>query len=887
MTFLMVSSTTYQTQDISKKNYIFSGMEVTTISPRHFGETNNLISTKQISPTTARMGFSFSGIWGFLVAKFTNRVTKNVEKEVEATQQMMVPGDLPWNGSQCGNETIILQSGIAAVTCGVTTSVPDAEQWSFGLIDIDGAIPNAGRSEATGQAMYHHPSWHIDSIGNVYGIALNNTNGCMFITASSNYGAGFLNKPSITQYGSIGGGTDDLDAAGTVYKIDAVTGQASVFAQLPQLSTTITHQDCEGAESVTRTTGVGLGNITYDEVHDQYFVSNIEDGRIYRLNSTGVILDSFDPLTYDDGVAGISILEELPYGLAVEPGGSRLFFGVIDAPNGGSDPGASTVPIYSIPLDVNGGFVGTIDNTVLPAGIPNNYVGTETLHFNLPVGSNSGCTYANNTTYQISDLSFDPSGNLLAGVRVGCENNFHTSYNHWGETSLLTPDGGGLYSSATELDISATGQCGNDDGYGGVSYWELQDGSGDVQYVTTSADILFEQGPHGISVFDSQDATAGQISPLGAISYGTVDNNDPKGVGGDVEVFSAANCCAVASSVASNINSSCGESSDGALSINGLNSASGTYEYSIDGGTTWVSNVGAASYNFSGLALGDYTVLVRDLADPTACISAVEATIVCDGNIEIQRDTLSGFANVSSSGGSDPNTLSGPIEAVGATASATNSSTLSDSNSAAILRFDEVLPIGTTVIISIAIGHPGNFFFPTSATISDFTNDFTFSGGTSDEIQHIPFTLGQATNTIAIDVNTSIFNINSTVLVDGASFNDVATEEEIFVCNVCPSCQVPTPEIATTDNDCVADTPGVFSVTTACGAGSTMEWSTDNGTTWSITVPTYDAVNAMTVIARCVDDADNTCVSENATVTSAPNDCCPTPNCFGITIQQN
>jgi len=166
-----------------------------------------------------------------------------------------LPTDLPWSGVPCGSETIILQGGIAALTCGVTTAVPTAERWTFGLVNIDGAIPDAGRDETTAtQDVYHHPSWTVDQIGNVYGIAINNTNGCMFVTASSNYGAGVLNQPTVIQYGNIGGGADDLGAAGTVYKIDGVTGQASVFAQLPQQSASLTHQDCEGETLINRIT---------------------------------------------------------------------------------------------------------------------------------------------------------------------------------------------------------------------------------------------------------------------------------------------------------------------------------------------------------------------------------------------------------------------------------------------------------------------------------------------------------------------------------------------------------------------------------------------------------------------------------------------------------
>ena len=246
-----------------------------------------------------------------------------------------LPADLPWSGSDVGGQTVILQPGIAAVTCGTisnTTFVPVAERWTFGLMNVDDVIPASGRSNVSAAVeMYHHPSWHIDQIGNVFGLAINTRTGDIFTTASTNYGAGFYGESAILRFGSIGGGADSLAAAGTVYKIDAVTGQASVFAVLPQQLTTVVHVNGSlASETMTRNTGVGLGNICYDELRDQYFVTNIEDGRIYRLDSTGAILDSFDPLGYDDGVAGISDLEGLVYGLAVEPGGHRLLFGGID-----------------------------------------------------------------------------------------------------------------------------------------------------------------------------------------------------------------------------------------------------------------------------------------------------------------------------------------------------------------------------------------------------------------------------------------------------------------------------------------------------------------------------------------------------------------------------
>lgn len=563
-----------------------------------------------------------------------------------------LPADLPWAGEDCQGENILLQSGIIGVTCGTSTDTPAGQRWTFGLINIDGALPGSGRIDASAtQAMYHHPSWDVDELGNVFGIAINQTNGCVFTTASSNYGSAFSsyygNTPSITQYGNIGGGANSIAAAGTVYKIDAVTGQATVFAQLPQQSTTFQHYDCElGTAGPNRTSGVGLGNIVYDEVHDQYFVSNIEDGRIYRLSNTGAILDSYDPLTYDDGAAGITDLEDLAYGLAITDDGSRLFFGTIAAPSAGiNTPGVSTVPIYAIDILPNGGFSGTIDNTVLPAGVPNNYVGTETLQIAIPVGgtqngNQQNVTFADNSTFQVSDLHFDANGNLLVGVRISCNDSFHGSYNHWGETNIVMPDASGIYNMlGGEYDLSAFQDAGPDDNYGGVASWELQDGSGDIQYLASSADILEEIGPHGIAIFDS-NATAGTpqtnpnatpaVSPLAAISYGLNVNGDPKGVGGDVEVFNV--CCLVTCTVIVSQIAECAVA-NGSITATGEGAKNGNYLYSLDGFAT----AGQSSGTFSGLAAGSYTVTVRD-AEAIACENTCEIELTEDNTPKCIED---------------------------------------------------------------------------------------------------------------------------------------------------------------------------------------------------------------------------------------------------------
>ena len=96
----------------------------------------------------------------------------------------------------------------------------------------------------------------------------------------------------------------DSAAGGIVYKIDGSTGQAFVFATLPQQVVTLTNEDCESLDIATRTnSGVGLGKIVYDEINDQYFVSNIEDGRIYRISNNETINQLWDkPLPIETGI---------------------------------------------------------------------------------------------------------------------------------------------------------------------------------------------------------------------------------------------------------------------------------------------------------------------------------------------------------------------------------------------------------------------------------------------------------------------------------------------------------------------------------------------------------------------------------------------------------
>ncbi|MDF1697314.1 MAG: hypothetical protein P1U56_15835, partial [Saprospiraceae bacterium] len=454
------------------------------------------------------------------------------------------------NTTSCVTDAL-LYPGVAVVTCGVVEDVPAAGRYVVAYLAMNNAIPTAApfRDNITDpDSALHSSDWLVSNIGNVFGTAINQQTAEVFVTASSNYGAGFgfiNNSPAVLNYGVVGSPANATEAAGTVYRIDPVTGAVTVFVRLPQQTTTLEHWDCEDdAIEITRTnTGVGLGNIAYDELNDQFFVTNTEDGRIYRISNAGVILDSYDPKSYDTGVVGIDSLQEVPYGIAVEPGSNRLFFGFVDDPGPGP-AGAQALPgapkIFSIDLSSSGGFVGTVNNTTMPSGATyDNYVGTDQEHGSIPTSeAGGGFSYTNHTTYFISDLAFAPDGTLLVAVRTGCYGSWHSSYNHWAETDVITLNvSNNLYDTTpTEYDISVDGDAADEDGYGGVATYELNDGSCDVHYLASFGDVLSENGPHGITIWDS-GTTSAPVSPLGVFEYGVLPNEDPKGIGGDVEVY--------------------------------------------------------------------------------------------------------------------------------------------------------------------------------------------------------------------------------------------------------------------------------------------------------------------------------------------------------------
>ncbi len=308
------------------------------------------------------------------------------------------------------NESIFAQlpmlNGMAVATC---HSARSANGFIVGVLDVrdpggSGAVPGINWIPP----MFHAGDWVKDTLGEVFGIALDaGPAPNIYVTATNIYFTKSLAP----------GGT-----GGEVWQLDGTTGESTLFATLPN-------------------SGQTLGNIAYQADCDQFFVTNHEDGKIYRLNSAGAIVNTFDPFGADPGTPGFAPLGERLWGVQYNPDDGRLYFGrwiehetAVDATNNNE--------VWSVAI------VGC------------DFSGSETLEVTLP-------TRTSNRTNPVADISFSPvSGKMMLaerGMRGDDQTSPHTA--RLLEYSFVA---GSWVPSGLDFFIGQIG--GNTNATGGVSY---------------------------------------------------------------------------------------------------------------------------------------------------------------------------------------------------------------------------------------------------------------------------------------------------------------------------------------------------------------------------------------------------------------------------------
>lgn len=265
-------------------------------------------------------------------------------------------------------------------------------------------------------------NWTQAELGTVFGVSVDGQ-GNIYVAHTAIYGntnntcGGFIVPGDAL--GSLSANTANPGGQpGAIYKIDTNTGNAAFLTALPNFSDPAYvggNYDLNGpgAESYP-----GLGNISYDCTTDNLYVSNFEDGRIYRLGTDGTARSTFTHSTGTVTSGGAPDPGDAPGWIprdrdpntgrgqrvwAVQPHEGRLYYSVWREDNCRPDDSAGN-EIWSIDLVDTGANAGEF------------IAGTEQLEIPMTLYpySGSGVTGVSNP---VSDLSFSPDCCMLVGER--------------------------------------------------------------------------------------------------------------------------------------------------------------------------------------------------------------------------------------------------------------------------------------------------------------------------------------------------------------------------------------------------------------------------------------------------------------------------------------
>lgn len=202
---------------------------------------------------------------------------------------------------------------------------------------------------------YSHASWTQNTLGSIFGLTVDG-DGAIYVSATKSW---YMDVMGPAGWGG-------------VYRVDPVTSAVTTFAQLPN-------------------SGSSLGSITFDCEHDQFFVTNFEDGKVYRLDMNGNTLGTYDHGTPFNGSAPAQ-LGDRPFAVEVHAG--RLYYSLWNDDQG-SPSGTLANEIWSVELDFAGAPVAS----------------TALLEIELPT------FYSNSWSSPVSDLRFTGEGTMLLAER--------------------------------------------------------------------------------------------------------------------------------------------------------------------------------------------------------------------------------------------------------------------------------------------------------------------------------------------------------------------------------------------------------------------------------------------------------------------------------------
>lgn len=422
----------------------------------------------------------------------------------------------------------------------LTSTAPFGQDWN------DPVLVGSARVPSIAPAM-----WNITDIGQVFGIALDDTKG-IFLSATDIYAATYNYAFSaITAFGLTGGRSG-------IYYTDITNPNVTTTLVKTAISSSL---NTVGTKTIPNS-GVGLGNsignLAYDSKNQQLFATNLEDGRIYRINPiSGDILSIFDPFAIDDAVAGIAPTLEQLWGIGVYTdalGLTSVYFSrtTTSNPLGQGSLGTGTKDIWSIKLDSSGEFVAT-------------EVGSSKLFTDSASSSKPEIMNVQGTMALITDIAFSKSGKMLLAER---------GYAHKSKVMEYIKTGSSWTISSNNFYVGgkAGGNPEGENAAGGIDYGVRENNKNykcdDIVWATGNfllpkikpSNSAFVYSVQGISTsgntilptFPNTSGTGGGSAPASGLLpnysatdiyiHTNIDSPASKGGVGDVEVFRS-KCC--------------------------------------------------------------------------------------------------------------------------------------------------------------------------------------------------------------------------------------------------------------------------------------------------------------------------------------------------------
>ncbi|HWI90994.1 MAG TPA: hypothetical protein VNT20_06945, partial [Flavisolibacter sp.] len=313
--------------------------------------------------------------------------------------------------------------------------------------------------------------------------------------------------------------------------------------------------------------------------------------------------------------------------------GGTFQFGNTSTPVASSFVVNSVVALYNFSISTTNASVKLSTNDLTIANQLTLSGGAVDANGKTVIISNGAATAISRSSgYVIGDLKRGVAGIALYGFPVGTAN---------GYTPVNINFTGGIYSGAYATVKSNSVKHPNDlnttdylNRYWNITTTGISSPVYDITATYLISDVLGSESKLTGAKYISSWSKTGVLNTVGkTITFSSTTD--------EILSISGILACDLAGGTITPTNVSCFGGSDGAISISGVTGGSGSYQYSINGGTSW-----QGSGSFTGLTTGNYNLQVRDATDNTCLITLTALPVTITQPVSAVSVALTSQTNV-------------------------------------------------------------------------------------------------------------------------------------------------------------------------------------------------------------------------------------------------